>query len=232
MAPGRCRPGFLCNRLEERPPTLATVGIPALRPTTPEPGKTKNPRRACHPVLRRPGLATAPPDRAGRPIRIRPADDRTAKPLTPCGAEQSNRPARVGPPVWTPAFRPRHPLPAKRATAGLNDALPKEWRSFRRCCFRRLATAGPLRNRCPPGRCWLPYAGPALPPHVALPVRRLAQGLKGDNNNRQVKLRKLWRIFLNLHISRTLYPPDFPRRLTHSWGLFEQAIDLVCGARA
>ncbi len=151
---------------------------------TPAPGKTKNPRRACHPVLRRPGLATALPDRAGRPNRIRPATGRTAEPLTPCDAEQSDRPARAGPPVWTPAFRPRHSLPAKRATAGLNDAPPKGWRSFRRCCFRRLATADPLQNRCPPGRCWLPCAEPALPPHVALPGVSLAQGLKSDNNNR------------------------------------------------
>jgi hypothetical protein len=60
----------------------------------------------------------------------------------------------------TPAFRPAHPLPAKEAAPGLNDAPPKGWRSFRRRCFvvcGHRSPSGPapsraLRPRCEPNR--------------------------------------------------------------------------------
>ncbi len=155
--PGRTRLGFLCNRLRppgKRPQTLATTGNLALRPCPLDPGKTKNPRtnppvRGSRTVFRPP----QPPDRAERIIRTRPAAGRTAKSLTPCGVERFSRPARASSTREPPASRPRRTLPAKDATAGLNDAPPKGWRSSRRRCFRRLAIADSLQNRCPPGPC-------------------------------------------------------------------------------
>lgn len=181
-APWPLHPGFPCAGLpalwKSANQTLATAGQDlAARPRTRERGEPplrraarplcpwcagqdrcqSSPRRHDHPTGRNGSSGTAPPPTGpsnpclsnGRPLRGGRLRDQSPA--------ASARAARRGMP---PAFRPVRPLPAKGPTPGLNDAPPKGWRSFRRCCFRRPRSPSPsepvpsraFRPPCEPNR--------------------------------------------------------------------------------
>lgn len=118
----------------------------------PEPGKDWQSFAPTGPVRCDLGLRHDRPTCRNGSSGSAPAARRTAEPLAPCGASGSRPPRPGWPCAGTPAFRPMHPF-RRRSPPGLNDAPPKGWRSFRRCCNPLSATADFLRSRCPPGPC-------------------------------------------------------------------------------